>query len=122
MLDLAKDGYYIIRAAHSDISQAEFTPATKEPSLKTLQDAVGGYIQLLSAASEGFTWSEGGMFGGYWEPKGVEAQVFCNEDGMSLNLLVNPVATTWTRQFTPVGKDNVILGDVIILCGKAQST
>ncbi len=66
----------------------------KTTSLKTLQDAVGGYIELLHTKD-----------GKY---------MLCNEDGKSMNLPPNEKATEmW------VGQNEIILGDVVI-CDKIE--
>jgi len=61
----------------------------KTTSLKTLQKAVGGYIELLHTKD-----------GRY---------MLCNEDGKSMNLSPNEKATElWA------GQNEIILGDVVV--------
>ena len=78
----------------------------KEMSLKDMQDTVGGNIQL--AYDDG------------------ETQIICNEEGKLEGLPENKEATKlWYRKHhekhgTPI--QDVLVGDVLVLTGKARMT
>ena len=78
----------------------------KEMSLKEMQDAVGGSIEL--AHDDG------------------ETQIVCNEEGKLMGLPENEEATKlWYRKHhekhgTPI--QDVLVGDVLVLTGKARMT
>lgn len=64
----------------------------KKPTLKEAQRIVGGYVELVMLANGD--------------------QLYCDEDGISKGLGVNPKASRIARQ--------TILGDVLILSGNAK--
>lgn len=119
-LDLKRDGYYVITPEHTSFSQVPFTEATIMPETSVLQKIVGGYIEIVYGAEEGMKWMKGGPFGSHLEPQGASCICWCNEDGLSLNLPVNILATRWTREHTALAPNNVIVGNFIIVCGEAQ--
>ena len=85
------------------------TITDKEPTLKEMQEFVGGYIQV--AYDDGKT------------------QIICNEEGKLLELPLNKKATSfWEKQlmnssfYEPLGGQDFIAGNALILQGKARLT
>ena len=85
------------------------TITDKEPTLKEMQEFVGGYIEV--AYDDGAT------------------QIICNEEGKLLELPLNKEATSfWEKElmnnsfYEPLGWQDFIVGNALILKGKARLT
>ena len=74
----------------------------ERPTLKEVRKLVGGYIE--------FVYSDG------------DIQIICNEEGKLKKLPINEEATNyWFNQANPsIFTDYFLVGDVVILKGKAQ--
>lgn len=70
------------------------------PSLETLQDAVGGYIEYIP------------MFDRYEDKPCI---AYCNEEGKLQDFVVNAAATAIWRK--SIGTADVLVGDIVILTG-----
>lgn len=92
-------GKFIIIKINGDV---ETTDITQQPGLEALQQAVGGYIEIVP---------------GITSYDGEEAVAFCNEEGKINRLPINQKATRiWNEAFgEPVG--DILVGDVAIVTG-----
>lgn len=93
------DGYYIIHPG-DDEAKVRFTAAESEPPLDTLQTSVGGYIEMVP----------------FWTHR--NSQAICNEEGKLQGLPSNALANLLWEGYP----DDVLVGTIIILCGKARLT
>ena len=95
MIDFDRDGYYLICPDHEDWHQVPFTPSDSELLLEDLQTLVGGYIEtvFISAKADGIV----------------------NEEGKLMGLRPNRLATELYSNSA-----DFIVGNMIILCGKAR--
>ena len=91
-----RDGYYIVPPTARTLLDCEFIHSTKEPSLEVLQGAVGGYIELVRLPS---------------------ADGIVNEEGKLEKLPFNGLATELYGN-----RNDVIVGTMVICCGKARLT
>lgn len=73
---------------------------TERPTLQELQAMVGGYIELV-------TYSD-------------DYQIICNEDGIALNLEHNIIINDVIAMTCGIAYPNPLLGNVVILKGKAM--
>lgn len=78
-------------------------PIDKTPSLGTLQNAVGGYIQMLP------------LFETF---EGEDCVAFCNEEGKLEGLPYNEAATKFWTLAADIVLDDFLVGDIVIVTGK----
>lgn len=120
MLDLKRDGYYIIRPEHTSAADVEFVATVEAPSLEELYKLIGcDLVELVHVAERGFVAKPGGLFGHVWEPQGTSALAFVDEEGMDVQP-PNALATGYTRLTTALSKANIIFGTMVVCCGRAQ--
>lgn len=72
------------------------------PSLNTLQQAVGGYIEAISYFN---------LF------EGQRCAAFCNENGKLEGLPPNQAATAAWHYATPLAISDELVGDIVIVAG-----
>src|SRR5262245_10810548 len=77
----------------------------REPTLDELQEAVGGYIEVLQI-----------------EHNGLIGHMVLNEDGKLRGLALNPMANAIAHATAGIADGDFIVGDVVILTGKAKLT
>ncbi len=81
------------------------------PSLKTLQDLVGGYIQVIPLFT---SYSPHGGMGGY-----TRGTAYANEDGLSLGLPINTKAIeAWQRSLDRLSrktKADPLVGTIVLV-------
>lgn len=83
-------------------------PLDAAPSLDALQEAVGGYIEVVP------------LFNSY---EGGPCVAFCNEEGKLDRLDYNPYATAaWRRAlgFDPRARGDYLVGSIAIVCGPEE--
>lgn len=123
VIDFTKDGYYIVRPEHTSLADiaASFVPASEPLDLKTLQAAVGGYIERVQLCSLGYEQKPGGLMGFHFAPRpgDVEVNAFVNEEGKLEGLPINDFATAIVRRLSYI-EEIGIAGNMIIVCGKAE--
>lgn len=119
-LNLKVDGYYIIRPEHTAWDQVEFTPATEAVGLEVLQTGVGGWIERVELAERGYLQKQGGPFGFFFEAQGCTADAWVNEEGKLEGLPPNWLATSIKNSLGYIDKDDVIAGNMVIVCGAAR--
>lgn len=90
-----RDGYYVIFPTSRSLLDCVFIPAEVEPSLKTLQGHVGGFIE--------------------WVRLPFPVTAYVNEEGKLLNLPFNPLATSLYANV-----NDSICGTMVVCCGKAR--
>lgn len=82
------------------------TVIDRPPPLDVLQNAVGGYLQLVP------------YFDKY---EGKECVVFCNEEGKLHGLLYNQKATqAWRKAVEPHVLMDMLVGNVVIITGDTE--
>lgn len=94
-----------------DGTQTEVTLAGNETDLKTLQDIVGGYIEVVPMPRVRVVSREHGTH--------VYDAIVVNEDGRMQNLLFNAVATmVWLRAYeqhdVALREDQILVGTVVL--------
>lgn len=91
-----RNGYYIVTPESTKLSSCEFIELEKQPSLKEMQNLVGGYIECIALNTSPRT-------------TGV-----VNEEGRLQNLPRNGLATIL------VDNDRtLIVGTMLVMCGRA---
>ena len=92
-----RDGYYIVRPSAKTLLDCEFIASDTEPSLRTLQELVGGYIEVVTVK--------------------LICDGIVNEEGKLRGLPPNPLATELYEN-----RWDSIVGTMVICCGKARLT
>jgi Domain of unknown function (DUF3846) len=99
ILDTKVDGYYVVHPHHHSTSDVIFVPRQSETPLDVLQKLVDGYIEVV--------YIDGG-----------KGQCIVNEESkVKGGYLLNPFATlVYNNPY------DVIVGTMVVLCGKARLT
>jgi hypothetical protein len=106
-LDLRKDGYYVVTPETESFDNILFVAKYECPLLEDLQDMVGGYVEKVN-----LVWHDG------------HAHMLMDEEApYKRNPQQNPMASAILQSFFPagdMGRTRMLLGTIVILCGKAR--
>jgi len=102
-----KGTMFIIRPEDADHTRIERHEKTEPPTLDEWQAACGGYVQKIPGLQ-----SCRPLIGSV-----ARCVALCNEDGLSLRLPVNRVATALWHGTAPRFSTQTLVGNVIVLTG-----
>jgi hypothetical protein len=107
-------GWCIILPTHRHPDEIDFIEAETEPSLETMQKAVGGYIEHITLAYTVVDTYEGDDLRADMI-KNRTADGLVDEEGKLKGKPYNPIGTAWYGR-----NDDVIVGPLMVMLGAAR--
>jgi hypothetical protein len=113
-LEQDASGWCIIMPTDTSPDNIEFTEAETEPSLKAMQEAVGGYIEHITLRYIVVETYDGENLRADFV-KHREADGLVDEEGKLKGKPYNPLGTAWYGR-----DDDVIVGPLMVMLGAAR--